>query len=175
MTKSGRGRTNSLGDIIPPIGQQRRPSQPAIVMSSLPRNPSVVVMAHDALWISCLHRQFEVKSAEATLPGNPTKRPPVMVLTLERAGVITRTPGVARSRELLVKPEDLAIPPMKPSKPLCSGTSGGCTRRSPRLPSRNARAIARLLVASQLYLREIRRSSPADRHQSWLAFGDLWS
>jgi hypothetical protein len=30
-----------------------------------------------------------------------------MVLTLERAGLIRHTPGVARSIELLVEPEDL--------------------------------------------------------------------
>jgi len=32
-----------------------------------------------------------------------------MVLTLERAGLIRRTPGVARSIELLVPPEDLPV------------------------------------------------------------------
>jgi hypothetical protein len=32
-----------------------------------------------------------------------------MVLTLERAGLIRRTPGVAGSIELLVEPEDLPI------------------------------------------------------------------
>ncbi len=32
-----------------------------------------------------------------------------MVLTLERAGLIRRTPGVARSIELLVEPDDLPI------------------------------------------------------------------
>ena len=32
-----------------------------------------------------------------------------MVLTLERVGLIRRTPGTARSIELLVKPEDLPI------------------------------------------------------------------
>ena len=32
-----------------------------------------------------------------------------MVLTLERVGLIRRTPGTARSIELLVKPEDLPV------------------------------------------------------------------
>jgi hypothetical protein len=32
-----------------------------------------------------------------------------MVLTLERAGLIRRIPGVARSIELLVEPEDLPV------------------------------------------------------------------
>ena len=43
-----------------------------------------------------------------------------MVLTLERAGLIRRQPGVARSIELLVAPEDLPILKMEinPSKPL---------------------------------------------------------
>jgi DNA-binding MarR family transcriptional regulator len=36
-----------------------------------------------------------------------------MVLTLERAGLIRRRPGVARSIELLVNPE--ALPPLRPS------------------------------------------------------------
>src|SRR4051794_2300604 len=48
-----------------------------------------------------------------------------MVLTLERAGLIRRQPGVARSIQVLLAPEDLpsyAIP--NPSNPLCRGTSG---------------------------------------------------
>ena len=48
-----------------------------------------------------------------------------MVLTLERAGLIRRQPGVARSIELLVDPEDLPSPRLSsinPSKPLCRGT-----------------------------------------------------
>jgi hypothetical protein len=36
-----------------------------------------------------------------------------MVLTLERAGLIRRRPGVARSIELLVDPD--ALPPLRPS------------------------------------------------------------
>jgi DNA-binding IclR family transcriptional regulator len=33
----------------------------------------------------------------------------LMVLTLERAGLVRRTPGVARSIEILVEPEDLPV------------------------------------------------------------------
>ena len=36
-----------------------------------------------------------------------------MVLTLERAGLIRRQPGIARSIELLVEPE--ALPPLRPA------------------------------------------------------------
>jgi hypothetical protein len=36
-----------------------------------------------------------------------------MVLTLERAGLIRRRPGVARSIELLVEPQSL--PPLRPN------------------------------------------------------------
>jgi DNA-binding MarR family transcriptional regulator len=32
-----------------------------------------------------------------------------MLLTLERAGLIRRTPGVARSIEILVEPKDLPV------------------------------------------------------------------
>ena len=48
-----------------------------------------------------------------------------MVLTLERAGFIRRQPGVARSIELLVKPEhcqSYARSKTNRSNPLCRGT-----------------------------------------------------
>ena len=54
--------------------------------------------------------------AEADLQRHFRVTPPSvhqMVLTLERAGLIRRRPGVARSIELLVKPE--ALPPLLPS------------------------------------------------------------
>ena len=41
-----------------------------------------------------------------------------MVLTLERAGLIRRQPGLARSIELLVKPDSL--PSLRPSQPVKS-------------------------------------------------------
>lgn len=50
--------------------------------------------------------------AEADLQRYFAVTPPTvhqMVLTLERCGLIRRTPGVARSIELLVAPEDLPV------------------------------------------------------------------
>src|ERR1700716_3033839 len=48
-----------------------------------------------------------------------------MVLNLERAGLIRRQPGVPRSIEVLVPPEDLPVLQhmSSRSKPLCRGTS----------------------------------------------------
>jgi DNA-binding MarR family transcriptional regulator len=54
--------------------------------------------------------------AEADLQRHFRVTPPSvhqMVLTLERAGLIRRRPGVARSIEVLVEPE--ALPPLRPS------------------------------------------------------------
>lgn len=54
--------------------------------------------------------------AEADLKRHFQVTPPSihqMVLTLERAGLIRRQPGVARSIELLVDPE--CLPPLRPS------------------------------------------------------------
>jgi DNA-binding MarR family transcriptional regulator len=54
--------------------------------------------------------------AEADLQRHFRVTPPSvhqMVLTLERAGLIQRQPGVARSIKLLVDPQ--AIPPLRPS------------------------------------------------------------
>src|SRR4030088_1512753 len=50
-----------------------------------------------------------------------------MVLNLERAGLIRRQPGVPRSIEVLVPPEDLPVLQhiSSRSKPLCRGTSDG--------------------------------------------------
>lgn len=57
-------------------------------------------------------RIFRRPPAEADLQRHFRVTPPTvhqMILTLERAGLIRRQPGVARSIELLVKPEDLPI------------------------------------------------------------------
>jgi DNA-binding MarR family transcriptional regulator len=54
--------------------------------------------------------------AEADLQRHFHVTPPSvhqMVLTLERAGLIRRTPGIARSIEVLVEPH--ALPPLQPS------------------------------------------------------------
>ena len=55
---------------------------------------------------------FRRSPAEADMQRHFSVSPPSvhqMVLTLERAGLIRRQPGVARSIELLVAPEDLPI------------------------------------------------------------------
>lgn len=55
--------------------------------------------------------------AEADLQRHFGVTPPSvhqMVLTLERAGLIRRKPGVARSIEVLLEPT--ALPPLKPSQ-----------------------------------------------------------
>lgn len=54
--------------------------------------------------------------AEADLQRHFHVTPPSvhqMVLTLERAGLIRRRPGIARSIELIVQPE--CLPPLRPS------------------------------------------------------------
>ncbi|MER8404379.1 MULTISPECIES: hypothetical protein [unclassified Mesorhizobium] len=45
-----------------------------------------------------------------------------MVLTLERAGLIRRQPGLARSIELLVKPD--ILPRLQPIEPVESSVQG---------------------------------------------------
>jgi DNA-binding MarR family transcriptional regulator len=57
-------------------------------------------------------RIFRRPPAEADMQRHFRVTPPTvhqMVLTLERAGLIRRKPGVARSIELLVDPEDLPV------------------------------------------------------------------
>lgn len=63
-------------------------------------------------FIYAYSRIFRRPPAEADMQQHFQVTPPSvhqMVLTLERAGLIRRTPGAARSIELLVKPEDLPI------------------------------------------------------------------
>jgi Mn-dependent DtxR family transcriptional regulator len=57
-------------------------------------------------------RIFRQPPAEADMQRHFQVSPPSvhqMVLALERAGLIRRTPGVARSIEILVAPEDLPV------------------------------------------------------------------
>ena len=57
-------------------------------------------------------RIFRRPPAEADMQRHFRVTPPTvhqMVLTLERAGFIRRQPGVARSIELLIDPEDLPV------------------------------------------------------------------
>ena len=63
-------------------------------------------------FIYAYSRMFRRSPAEADMQRHFAVSPPSvhqMVLTLERAGLIRRQPGVARSIELLVAPEDLPI------------------------------------------------------------------
>ncbi len=63
-------------------------------------------------FIYAYSRIFRRSPAEADMQRHFEVSPPSvhqMVLTLERAGLIKRTPGVARSIELMVEPEDLPV------------------------------------------------------------------
>ena len=63
-------------------------------------------------FISVYARIFRQAPAEADMQRHFRVTPPSvhqMVLTLERAGLIRRKPGVARSIEVLVPPQDLPI------------------------------------------------------------------
>ena len=63
-------------------------------------------------FISAYSRIFRRPPAEADMQRHFGVTPPSvhqMVLTLERAGLIRRQPGVPRSIELLVAPKDLPI------------------------------------------------------------------
>src|SRR5271166_5310547 len=63
-------------------------------------------------FIYAYNRIFRQPPAEADMQRHFQVSPPSvhqMVLTLERAGLIRRTPGVARSIELLVEPDDLPV------------------------------------------------------------------
>jgi Mn-dependent DtxR family transcriptional regulator len=63
-------------------------------------------------FIYAYSRIFRRPPAEADMQRHFQVTPPTvhqMVLTLERAGLITRQPGVARSIELLIDPEDLPV------------------------------------------------------------------
>jgi Mn-dependent DtxR family transcriptional regulator len=63
-------------------------------------------------FIYACSRIFRQPPAEADMQRHFQVSPPSvhqMVLALERAGLIRRTPGVARSIEILVAPEDLPV------------------------------------------------------------------
>jgi len=63
-------------------------------------------------FIYAYSRMFRRAPAEADMQRHFAVSPPSvhqMVLTLERAGLIKRQPGVARSIEMLVPPENLPI------------------------------------------------------------------
>jgi Mn-dependent DtxR family transcriptional regulator len=63
-------------------------------------------------FIYAYSRIFRRPPAEADMQRHFRVTPPTvhqMVLTLERAGLIKRQPGVPRSIELLIDPEDLPV------------------------------------------------------------------
>jgi Mn-dependent DtxR family transcriptional regulator len=63
-------------------------------------------------FIYAYSRIFRRSPAEADMQRHFEVSPPSVhqiVLTVERAGLIKRTPGVARSIELMVEPEDLPV------------------------------------------------------------------
>ena len=67
---------------------------------------------HYLAFIYVYSRMFRQPPAEADMQRHFRVTPPSvhhMVLTLERAGLIRRQPGAARSIEVLVKPQDLPI------------------------------------------------------------------
>ena len=76
----------------------------------LPRSPTNKVSY--LAFIYPYSRIFRQPPAEADMQRHFQVSPPSahqMVLTLERAGLIRRTAGVARSIEILVEPEDLPV------------------------------------------------------------------
>ena len=76
----------------------------------LPRSPTS--KRQYLAFIHAYTRIFRQPPAEADMQRHFQVSPPSvhqMVLTLERAGLIRRTPGVARSVEILVEPEDLPV------------------------------------------------------------------
>ena len=67
---------------------------------------------HYLAFIYVYARMFRQAPAEADMQRHFLVTPPSvhhMVLTLERAGLIRRKPGVARTIEVLVPPQDLPI------------------------------------------------------------------
>jgi Mn-dependent DtxR family transcriptional regulator len=79
------------------------------------RAPSPIFTAKQGQYLAFIYAYTQVLGrppAEADMQRHFKVTPPSvhqMVLTLERAGLIRRTPGVARSIELLVPPESLPV------------------------------------------------------------------
>ena len=76
------------------------------------RSPFTDKQGQYLAFIYAYSRIFRQPPAEADMQRHFQVSPPSvhqMVLTLERAGLIRRTPGVARSIEILVEPEDLPV------------------------------------------------------------------
>ena len=82
------------------------------LFGACPRLPVHRQARPDLAFIYAYSRIFRQPPAEADMQRHFQVSPPSvhqMVLTLERAGLIRRTPGVARSIEILVEPEDLPV------------------------------------------------------------------
>ena len=84
----------------------------SIVWRVSPAPPFTDKQGQYLAFIYAYSRIFRQPPAEADMQRHFQVSPPSvhqMVLTLERAGLIRRTPGVARSIEILVEPEDLPV------------------------------------------------------------------
>ncbi len=88
-------------------------------MSQIPGTPSPRFTPKQGQYLAFIHAYTSVLGrppAEADLQRYFCVTPPSvhqMVLTLERAGLIYRQPGVARTIKVLVEPE--ALPPLNPT------------------------------------------------------------
>ena len=79
---------------------------------ALPTPPFTEKQGQYLAFIYAYGRIFRRPPAEANMQRHFRVTPPTvhqMVLTLERAGLISRQPGVARSIELLIDPENLPV------------------------------------------------------------------
>ena len=101
----------------PPPCPRRRPSSAACSLRggrrvSPTKPPFTDKQGQYLAFIYAYSRISRRPPAEADMQRHFQVTPPSvhqMVLTLERAGLIRRTPGVARSIELLIEPEDLPV------------------------------------------------------------------
>src|SRR3984957_17220305 len=94
------------------IARPRRIRLESIVWRVSPASPFTDKQGQYLAFIYAYSRIFRQPPAEADMQRHFQVSPPSvhqMVLTLERAGLIRRTPGVARSIEILVEPEDLPV------------------------------------------------------------------
>ena len=99
-----------------PPRESRRPDESgyeSIVWRVSPTTPPFTDKQGQYLaFIYAYSRIFRQPPAEADMQRHFQVSPPSvhqMVLTLERAGLIRRTPGVARSIDILVEPKDLPV------------------------------------------------------------------
>ena len=87
-------------------------SRESIIWRVSPAPPFTDKQGQHLAFIYAYSRIFGEPPAEADMQRRFQVSPPSMrqmVLTLERAGLIRRTPGVARGIELLVEAEDLPV------------------------------------------------------------------